>query len=151
MPRKLNWRTAAIIVGVALLGAAWAYFQYRTTFGPNGEPLRGEPYLRPLVWAIFATPLATWVGWAVARRREVWLAAGVCFCIYFFTPFVAARIESFVYDATDAEQMGHTLYFQAVILLNILAALGVAVWRATRPADPANRTQIAADAAAEAR
>jgi hypothetical protein len=64
---------------------------------------------------------------------------------------VAARIESFMYDATDAEQMGHTLYFQAVIVLNILAALGVALWRATRPADPASGTQIAADAVADAR
>ena len=136
-----------IIIGAALLGAAWAYFQFRTTFGPNGEPLRGEAYLRPLVWTIFATPLATWVGWASARRREVWLAAGMCFCIYFFSPFVGARIESFVLDATDAEQAGHVIYFQAVILLNILAALSVALWRASRIASAADGAQLPAEPA----
>ena len=60
---------------------------------------------------------------------------------------LAARIESLVYDATDAEQAGHVLYFQAVIVLNILAALGVAIWRATRPVEPADRPLFAADAA----
>ena len=109
MSRKYDLRTAAIILGVTLLGAAWAYFQFSTTSGPNGEPLRGEPYLRPLVWAIFATPLATWLGWTIARRREVWLAAGVCFCIYFFSPFVGARIESLAMDGSDAEQAGQEL------------------------------------------
>ncbi|MBC8076936.1 MAG: hypothetical protein H7Y32_12730 [Chloroflexales bacterium] len=151
MQKKIDWRTAAIIVGVALLGAAWAYFQYRTTFGPAGEPLRGEQQLRPLVWTIFATPLATFIGWTIARRREVWLAAGVCFCIYFFSPFVGARIESLVLDATDAAQIGHVVYFQAVIVLNLLAAVAVAAWRALREAGASDRPLIAADAAADAR
>jgi hypothetical protein len=124
MGRRFDTRTAAIIIGAALVGAAWAYYNYVSTGGQ-----RGEPQLRPLVWAIFATPFATFLGWLAARRREGWLAAYVCFCIYFFTPFVGARIESLVMDATQAEAEGHWIYFHAVIVLNLLAALAVAVWR----------------------
>lgn len=121
-------RTALWIIGAAVLGAAWAYFNYASTGGR-----RDESQLRALVWVIFATPLATWLGWLIARRREGWTAAYVCFCIYFFSPFVAARIESFFMDATAAEGAGHSIYFPTVIGLNLVAALVVAWWRGRTP------------------
>lgn len=125
MKQRFHTRTVLIIAGATLLGAAWAYFNYVSTGGR-----RDETQLRALVWAVFATPFATFIGWLIARRREGWLAAYVCFCIYFFSPFVGARIESFFYDATAAEAAAHPIYFPAVIILNLLSGLAVAVWRA---------------------
>ena len=85
--------------------------------------------LRALVWAVFATPLGTFLGWLIARRHEGWLAAYVCFCIYFFSPFIGARIESLFFDPTAAEVAGHPIYFPAVIILNLFGALAIVVWR----------------------
>mgnify|MGYP001243176483 CR=1 FL=1 len=132
MTKRFDTRTALIIVGLTILGAAWAYYNYVATGGR-----RDESVLRALVWAVFATPFATFIGWLIARPREGWLAAYICFCIYFFTTFVAARIESFFYDATAAEVAGHPIYFPGVIIINFIAALVAAVWRARTPYAPA--------------
>src|SRR5262245_8067204 len=106
MERRFDWRVAGMLLGGALLGAAWAYYSYLSTGG-----LRGEPQLRPLVWAIFGTPLGAFLGWLLARRSEGWLAAYTCFCIYFFSPFVAARIESLFIATAEAERIGHPIYY----------------------------------------
>jgi hypothetical protein len=127
--RPFAWRTFALLIGAALLGAAWAYYNFLSTGGQ-----RGQDELRPLVWTIFATPFALFLGWTLARRAEVWLAAFCCFCLYFFTVFVAARIESLVYSPEAAAATNHDLYFQAVIVLHLIGAAGLAVWRARQPA-----------------
>lgn len=121
------------MIASALVGLAWATYSFGST---GGE--RGEAQLQPLVWTIFATPFALFIGWTIARRSEVWLAAFACFCMYFFTPFVAARIESLVVTPEQARAMGHSVYFQAVLVLHALTAVGLAVWRALRPALPAS-------------
>lgn len=131
MTKRFDTRTALIIIGLTILGAVWAYYNYGATGGR-----RDESVLRALVWTVFATPFASFIGWLIARPREGWLAAYVCFCIYFFTTFVAARIESFFYDATAAEVAGHPIYFSGVIIINIIAAVGAAVWRARTPYAP---------------
>lgn len=142
-----DWRSFGIILAGTLLGAAWAIYNYTSTGGS-----RGEEQLQPLVWAIFATPLGLFLGWLVARRAEGWLAAFVSFLlIYFFTPFVAARIESLFLSPEEAAATKHNLYFWAVIVVHLLSAAGVAVWRARTPpaasSQPASQPERTPDAA----
>lgn len=129
------------ILGGALLGAAWALYNRGQVQPPYNE---GE--LRPLVWSIFATPLGTLLGWLAARWRERWWALFTCFCVYFFSPFVAARYESctVVHGRFDlvscvtqtgeaqrlADANGHAIYFQAIVAIQIAAALAIALHRA---------------------
>lgn len=127
--RPVDRRTLAILLVATLVGAAWATYNFASTGGA-----RGEEQLRPLVWTIFATPFALFLGWVVARRYEAWLAAFVCFSLYFFTPFVAARIESLVLTPAEASATKHALYFQSAIVLHIIAAIVIALWRAMQPA-----------------
>jgi hypothetical protein len=140
--KRFELRTFILILGAALLGAAWAIYNRGLTNPPNAP----EREFRPLVWVIFATPFATFWGWFIARRAERWWAAFVCFCIYFFSPFVAARYESCTvlqghFSLSDcflntaqaqeaANNSGHVIYFQAVVIVNLLAALAVALHRA---------------------
>lgn len=111
-----------------LVGAAWAYYNYTSTGGA-----RGEEQLRPLVWTIFSTPFVLWIGWVVARWSERWLAAFACFCLYFFTPFVGARIETLLYPSEQAAHMGHHPYFVAVMILHVVAGVGLTLWRTFTP------------------
>jgi cytochrome bd-type quinol oxidase subunit 2 len=136
--KRVDWRTCGIMLGAMVVGVAWASYNYTSTGGS-----RGENQLRPLVWTIFSTPFVLFLGWVLARRREGWLAAFVCFCIYFFTPFVAARIESFVVTAEQAAQMGHHIYFSMVMVLHGSAALAVSIWRSLQPATSANDSLLA--------
>ena len=138
---RFDIRTFILIFGAALIGAAWAI--YNRGLVPS-LPLLSQ--LRAQTWVIFATPFAMFWGWFFARRAERLAAAGICFCIYFFTPFVAARYESCAvvwsqygpagcFTATNvardlAAASQHAIYFQAVVILHILAALAVALQRA---------------------
>jgi hypothetical protein len=137
---RFDLRTFILILGAALLGAAWAIYNRGLT--PTLDP---QAQLRAQVWVIFATPFATFWGWFVARRAERLWAAAICFCIYFFAPFVAARYESCAVvwaqfgpagcftataEARDlSSQIGHAIYFQAVVIIHMLAALAVALQR----------------------
>ena len=130
-----------MIFGAALLGAAWAI--YNRGLVPS-LPLQGQ--LRAQTWVIFATPFATFWGWFFARRAERLWAAAICCGIYFFSVFVAARYESCAVvwaeygpagcfiatgparDLATASQ--HAIYFQAIVILHLLAALAVALHRA---------------------
>src|SRR5215217_4537695 len=138
MPR-FDIRTFILILGAALIGAAWAIYNRGLAL-----PLLGQ--LRAQTWVIFATPFATFWGWFFARRAERLAAAAICFCIYFFAPFVAARYEScavvwsqygpagcFIATGAARDLAGasqHAVYFQAVVIVHILAALAVALQRA---------------------
>jgi hypothetical protein len=140
MPR-FDLRTFILIVGAALAGAAWAIYNRTIAFG-----LTYEEQLRAQTWVIFATPFATFWGWFFARRAERLWAAAICFCIYFFAPFVAARYESCAvvwaqygpagcFTATGpardlAAASQHAVYFQVIVIIHVLAALGVALQRA---------------------
>jgi hypothetical protein len=142
MTRRFDLRTFALIMGAGLIGAAWAIYN-RGLIDPPYDLSREA---RPLVWVIFATPFATFWGWFAARRAERWWAAFVCFCIYFFSPFVAARYESCTvlqgrFSLSDcffataqaqeaANRSGHVIYFQVVVIVNLLAVLAVALHRA---------------------
>lgn len=141
MLRRLDVRTFLVISVASLIGVGWASYNRSLTHAPYGEA-----QMRMLVWVIFATPFATFWGWFFARRDERWWAAWVCFCIYFFSPFVAARYESCVVvqgsfslidcfvATTQAQQLaaqsGHQLYFAAIVVIQFLAALVVALQRA---------------------
>ena len=138
---RFDLKTFSIIFGAALLGAAWAV--YNRGLAPG---LGAEEQLRAQTWVIFATPFAIFWGWFFARRGERLWAAGICFCIYFFAPFVAARYESCAvlwaqygpigcFTATNeareaARVAGHVIYFQAIVIVHLLAALLVALQRA---------------------
>jgi hypothetical protein len=138
---RFDIRSFILIFGAALLGAAWAI--YNRGLVPS-LPLQAQ--LRAQTWVIFATPFATFWGWFFARRAERLWAAAICFCIYFFAPFVAARYESCAvvwaqygpagcFTATGpardlAAASQHAVYFQAIVIIHILAALGVASQRA---------------------
>jgi hypothetical protein len=146
---RFDLRTFLLLIGAASIGAAWAIYNRSTTSFPYDEP-----QLRALIWTIFATPFALFWGWFVARPGERWLAAFTCFCVYFFTPFVAARYETctVVYgsfnlvscfvDTEQAQQqageIGHRIYFDSVVVIQFLAALGVALQRALARPAPAN-------------
>jgi hypothetical protein len=138
---RFDIRTFTLIIGASLLGAAWAIYNRGRvpTLGLEGQ-------LHAQTWVIFATPFATFWGWFFARRAERLWAAAICCCIYFFAPFVAARYESCAIvwaqwgpagcftatsqarDAATASQ--HAIYFQAIVIIHVLAALAVALRRA---------------------
>lgn len=123
----MRWdlRAALLIGGAALLGAAWALFNLYRVGGNGFGGATG-----PLVWAVLATPLATFGGWVVARWRERWLAALVCFCIYFFGILLAARLELLLLGADAADASGHALYFRLAIAIQLIAGLASAGQRA---------------------
>lgn len=143
MERHFDLRTFVMILGAAAVGAGWAIYNRGLTTYPYAES-----EFRPLVWVFFATPFATFWGWFFARRAERWWAALTCFCIYFFSPFVAARYESCtvvhgVFNLSDcffataqaqqaAAANGHRIFFQAIVVVHLLAALAVALHRALR-------------------
>lgn len=136
-PRRFDGRTFALMFGALLLGVAWAVYNY-----DSAVALRGDAQTRPLVWAIFAAPLALFLGWWIARRRELARAAFTCFCLYFFTPFVAARIESLFFTADQAQANGHNLYFTTVIILHAVVGLGLVLWRAFGAAPPVPQANV---------
>jgi hypothetical protein len=139
--RRIDIRTLLIMLVATLIGAAWATYNRSLTSSPYDES-----ELRPLVWVIFAVPFALFLGWLAARQIEGWWAAFVCFCLYFFSPFVAQRYESCTvvsghFSLTDcftattqAQQLagasGHRIYFDAVVVIHVVAALAIAVQRA---------------------
>ncbi len=126
--KRIDWRTLAVMVIAALIGVAWAAYNFTSTDGR-----RGDDQLQALVWTIFATPFALFLGWVLVRRAEVWLAAFACFCLYFFTPFVAARIQSFMMTPEEAAATGRSAYFIWAMVLHVVGALALAVWRARAP------------------
>ncbi len=142
MKQRLDVRTLMIMLAATLVGAAWAYYNFTST---GGE--RGEGQLRPLVWTIFSTPFVLFLGWVLARKAELWLAAFICFCVYFFTPFVAASIESLFRTTEEAAHTGHTLYFTTVMVLHTLLGLGLSVWRSMVSPKPATQDEDSSGAA----
>lgn len=129
MARRVDTRTLLIMLGALALGVAWASFNLASTGGA-----RNDATVRPLVWTVFAAPFALFLGWLVARRRELGLASFCCFCLYFFTFFVAQRIETLLVSGEQAAANGHALYFNLVIVIHALVGGALAVWRAVTPA-----------------
>jgi hypothetical protein len=129
MTRRIDTRTLLIMLGALALGVAWAAYNLASTGGA-----RNDDTVRPLVWTVFAAPFALFLGWLVARRRELGLAAFCCFCLYFFTFFVAQRIETLLVTPEAATANGHGLYFNTVIVIHAVVGAGLAVWRALAPA-----------------
>ncbi|MFO7169108.1 MAG: hypothetical protein DIU80_013885 [Chloroflexota bacterium] len=139
--RQFDIRTFLLIFGAACAGAAWAIYNRSLTSFPYDED-----QIRALIWIVFAAPFAMFWGWFFARPRERWIAAFVCFCIYFFSPFVAARYEtctvvhgsfnlvSCFADTEQAQQLagaiGHRIYFESVVVIHLIAALVTALQRA---------------------
>lgn len=139
--RRFDWRTFLLLIGAAAVGLLWANYN-RALAATLGD----EAALRAHVWAIFAVPFALFLGWVVARRREGWLALVVCFCLYFFSTFVAARYESCTVvtgsfdlgvcftatsEAQDAANTSrHVLYFQSILVIQALAVVVIALQRA---------------------
>lgn len=128
MTRRFDTRTLLIMLAALAAGVAWAAYSLASTGGA-----RNDTVVRALVWTVFAAPFALFLGWLAARRRELGLAAFCCFCLYFFTFFVAQRIESLAVSAEAAAANGHALYFNLVIGIHALAGAGLAVWRALTP------------------
>jgi hypothetical protein len=125
MRRHVDWRSLTIIGLAALTGAAWAGYNLRLA----GDR-RDEAIFHALIWIVFATPFATFGGWAVARPRERWPAAAVCSSIYFFAILAAARIERLVVGEEIAAATGHALYFRLCLVFDLLGCLGAALHRA---------------------
>ncbi len=152
MSRRFDMRTFGAMIAAATIGAAWASYCRSIT-----PPPYDESELRNLIWVIFATPFALFLGWVAARRRELWLAAFVCFCIYFFAAFLAARYEtctvvhggfSLTSCFTDtsaaldlAGASGHRIYFESAVVIHVIAAVIVAVQRALVPPPTARHTE----------
>jgi hypothetical protein len=133
---RIDWRTLGIMLAAGAVGVLWAIYNYSDV-----GLARGVEYLRPLVWVIFATPFALFLGWVVARPREIWLAAFSAFCFYFFTPFVGARIESLLLTTEQMSATNHDTYFHAVIWLHALGVVGFTLWRALRPVAGSEETE----------
>lgn len=122
--RTIDWRTAVCIALAALIGAGWALFNLSRAGGSGFTGTTAQ-----FVWAVFATPFASFWGWLVARRSELWLAALVCFSIYFFSIFLGARLELLVLGQSAAEAAGHALYYQLTLGIQLIACLVVAAQR----------------------
>jgi hypothetical protein len=137
--RRFDRRTFAWIAGATLLGALWAGYHLLLL---NTTP---SPDDRTLIWIVFATPFAAFWGWFVARPAERWQAALVCFAIYFFAFFIAARIERLLLGRDQAAATGHLLYFRLKWSLDLLGCLAAALQRARalgtipEPAEPVER------------
>lgn len=127
------------MLGALALGLAWAYYSYTSTGGA-----RNNDQMRPLVWTFVAAPLGLFLGWLLARRAEVWRAAFVCFCFYFFAIFVAGRIASFFLAPEEARATGNNLFFLTLLGLHGLTGSGLALWRALSP-PPAARLPASAE------
>lgn len=140
MTRRVDTRTLLIMLAALAAGVAWAAYSLASTGGA-----RNDTVIRALVWTVFAAPFALFLGWLAARRRELGLAAFCCFCLYFFTFFVAQRIESLALSAEAAAASGHALYFNLVIAIHAVAGAALAVWRALTPYAEAQAPQRAAE------
>ncbi|WP_322511121.1 hypothetical protein [Chloroflexus sp.] len=118
-------RTLLFIVLATLAGWAIAAAAYNVV-GDNRNP----EVLRWLALVILATPLAILLGWVAARRDEWRLAAACCGALYFFTPFVAARIETILTPEAARQTAGpHWVYFTSVLALHLIGGLALAWWR----------------------
>lgn len=107
------------------IGLAWAGYNLNVA-----GPFRNDDVVRNLVWVVFAGPFALFLGWVIARRSEIGVAAFCCFCLYFFSFFVAQRIEGLLIGTEAARANAHALYFQLMLLIHGLGGLGLALWRA---------------------
>jgi hypothetical protein len=132
MRNRIDTRTLGLMLAALAVGLAWAGYNLALA---GAE--RSDATVRPLVWAVFAGPAALCIGWLLARRRELGLAAACCFSLYFFSFFVAQRIETVAVSPTQAAASGHQFYFIAVIGLHALIGLALTIWRALSPAPPA--------------
>ena len=118
-------RTFLLIVLTALGGWIIAWVVY-TLVGSNRNP----EVLRWLGLVIFITPLTSFIGWIGARPHEWRLAAASCGALYFFTPFIAARIETIIAPEAARQTVGlHTVYFVSVLICHLLGATAFAWWR----------------------
>lgn len=120
-----DYRTFFVIVLASLIGWIIAVAVY-TQIGDNRSP----ELLRWLALVILITPLSGFLGWIAVRRHEWRLAAACCGALYFFTPFVAARIETIITPDAARQTVGpHTVYFVSVLALHLLGGLVLAWWR----------------------
>ncbi|RRR76140.1 MAG: hypothetical protein EI684_03500 [Candidatus Viridilinea halotolerans] len=124
MLSKLDLRTGVIMLSALVLGLMWAGYNLQLAGGA-----RNDTTLRPLIWVVFGCPFALALGWVLARRHEAALAAFCCFCLYFFTFFVAQRGESLWLSSSEAAASGHQLHFQLVLALHAVGGLGLIFWR----------------------
>lgn len=128
MKRQIDQRSLLLMLGALGLGLAWAAFNLS-----QAGPVRNDSTVRPLVWTVFASPAALWIGWLSARRHELALASFCCFCLYFFTFFVAQRIESLLLSPAEANANGHALYFTLVLTIHAIGGAALSLWRALIP------------------
>lgn len=120
-----DYRTFFAIVLASLAGWIIAVAVY-TQIGDNRSP----ELLRWLALVILITPLSGLLGWIAIRRHEWRLAAACCGALYFFTPFMAARIETILTPDAARQTVGpHTVYFVSVLALHLLGGLVLAWWR----------------------
>ncbi len=140
MTRRIDTRTLLIMLAALAVGVGWAAYSLASTGGA-----RNDSVVRALVWTVFAGPFALFLGWLAARRRELGLAAFCCFCLYFFTFFVAQRIESLAVSPEAAAANGHALYFNLVIAIHAVAGVALCVWRALTPYAAAPAPMVAAE------
>jgi hypothetical protein len=122
---RIDLRTLGIMLLGLGIGLAWAAYNLNVA-----GPFRNDDVIRNLVWAVFATPFAFFLGWIGARRHEIGVAAFCCFCLYFFSFFVAQRIEGLIIGTEAARANAHALYFQLMLVLHGLGGLALALWRA---------------------
>lgn len=138
--RNWNPRIFLLVLAATLIGAATAALALGSTAG-----VRNDSTLRPLVWVVFGTPLATFTTWFLLRPSQRWQAAFGGFMTYFWCIVIAARIERIVLGPEGAQASKHVLYFQLTIALNVLAgsiaALRAAQTRGTIPTTPMGHVQ----------
>lgn len=123
----MSSRARAILVGMAALaGALLGWLAWR-----SAPPNPTADQLRPLVWAVVATPLATLVASLASRHSPPGRALAWCGAIYFFSLFAAARIERLLIGDQAAAAASFALYFQLALALQAAGGL-IFAWRGSR-------------------
>ncbi len=120
---RVGLTIAGIVLGLIVALVA------RTAVQPNAA----VDALAPNVWTVISVPLGFALGLLFSAPRRWPQALGWSGGVYFFSLFVAARLELLIRGAEAAQSSAHQLYFTLAPWVQLVGALGVGWWLSKQP------------------